>query len=148
MIHTAPKPVQKEKAAPKYLKRTSWGVSTKPRKPLAQSGQTKAKKAIRQKAFYASAVWKRLRKSVLERAENQCEFELHTTVTVGGPPYEIQHDYRCPVTIGLQVHHAKGSSRFGGNELPEDLTVLCRYHHELIEARLFPTRHRTHGRGA
>lgn len=106
-------------------------------RPLRKSGPTKAKKAIRQRAFYASAVWKRLRKEALERAGGECEHEW----LLIDPLKRIRpHLHRCDETQGLQVHH-KTNARFGGDELLEDLQVLCKTHHELVEMRDHPTRH-------
>lgn len=99
--------------------------------PIRKSGPTKAKKVIRQRAFYASAAWKRFRKEALERATHRCEH----LIRFGG----IQ--VRCPETEDLHVHHVR-NSHFGGQERPEDLQCLCRIHHALVEARDFPYRQR------
>lgn len=123
-ISPVPKPVKTEK--PKYrkpLKRTQLKRSTT---RIKKSGTTKAKKVKRQKAYYASAVWKAKRKAALARAGYQCEYE--------GPCTETEH---------LQVHH-KTNVRFGGDELPEDLIVYCKWHHDWVELRDFP--HRQHSR--
>lgn len=114
-----------------YLKRSN--------KPLRKSGPTKAKKVARQRVFYASAVWKRLRKEALERARHQCEYIVNERDSVACCCSSI--GFRCDNTEHLEVHHQKGSSRFGGNELPEDLQVLCGPHHHLTELRDFPHRH-------
>lgn len=106
------------------------------KKPLRKSGPTKAKKVIRQKKFYASAAWKRLRKVALERAGHTCQFEM-TVIGSDGTP-EI---WCCQDREHLEIHHLT-NARFGGQELPEDLLVLCRYHHRTIEARDFPYRQR------
>lgn len=125
-----------------------------PRKtPLRKSGPTKAKKVLRQKAFYASAAWKQLRKEALERAGHQCgylfkvELPNVTGYTCAGFVMANWHGQpltatiRCPETDHLHVHH-KTNVRFGGDERPEDLVVYCKAHHELVEARDFPYRQR------
>jgi 5-methylcytosine-specific restriction endonuclease McrA len=91
----------------------------------------KAKRVKKQKAFYSSAAWKKLRKEALERAGHCCEQKL-----LG----QLGYDMRCEETMGLQVHH-KTYARFGGKELPEDLQVLCKRHHEWTEIIDHPTRH-------
>lgn len=108
-------------------------------KPLRKSGPTKAKKVARQRAFYASAVWKLIRRDALDRANHRCEY-----VERWGFPFVEAGTWRyirCEATMRLEVHHKKGSLRFGGDELPEDLQVLCAPHHREIEARDFPHRH-------
>ncbi len=40
-------------------------------------------------------------------------------------------------------HHHKTYARFGGDELPEDMIVLCEHHHALAEAA-HPTRNRNY----
>lgn len=116
------------------------GTSQLKRSPLKKSGQTKVKKVARQKAFYSSAAWKRLRKEALERAGGECE---HEWLLIDPLKRIAPHMHRCDETQGLQVHHKKGSLRFGGDELPEDLQVLCEYHHRLVEHRDHPHRQRS-----
>lgn len=139
MISPAPKPAPKEKKARKPLQSKTW-LSDGPRKPLKKSGQTKAKKVARQKAFYSSAAWKQLRGIVLDVAGQQCEYRYIRRFVVGGVWITWDHG-RCEATGGLQVHH-KTNVRFGGDERPEDLQVLCKRHHELVEYRDHPTRKR------
>lgn len=108
---------------------------------LRPSGRTKAKKVTRQKAFYASAVWKRLRKEALARAGHQCEHQ-HSAQEVLFVENILQRpwDGRCVERTNLHVHH-KTNVRFGGDELPEDLMVLCEYHHAIEERLKYPHRH-------
>lgn len=98
-----------------------------PRKtPLRKSGPTKAKKVIRQRAFYASAAWKFIRSDALDRANHRCEY-----IERWGFPFVEAGTFRhirCEATEGLQIHH-KTNVRFGGQERPEDLQVLCKAHH-------------------
>lgn len=147
MIHAIPKPAPTVKAPRKPLRAKKWGISTRPRKPLVKSGQTKAKKVIRQRAFYTSATWKRMRKETLERAGYQCEYVIPVESWYGIACCNASPGWRCDNTESLEVDHIT-SVRFGGDERPEDLRVLCIFHHRLIEAVDHPTRHRTHGMGA
>lgn len=135
----APKPAPKEKKVRKPLRSKTW-LSDGPRKPLKKSGQTKAKKVIRQKEFYASATWRKLKKEAKERAGQRCEYVEHYGAH---PSHQWLHPecFRCPETAKLHVHHLT-NVRFGGCELPENLIVYCKYHHELVEARDHPTRKR------
>ena len=71
-------------------------------------------------AFLRSALWKAIRRDALTRAGHRCEMRL-----TGGE--------RCPMTERLTVHHMT-YRRFGGNELPNDLKVLCAPHHDAVEA--------------
>lgn len=98
----------------------------------------KAKRVARQKKYYASSAWKLIRSDALDRANHRCEY-----VECWGFPFvEVgtRRYLRCETTTGLQVHH-KTYARFGGEELPDDLQVLCKIHHEEIEMRDHPTRH-------
>lgn len=138
----APKPSPTEKAS-KPLQRKAWGVSQKKRTPMKKSGTTKAKKVERQKAFYASATWRRLKKEAKERAGNRCEY-IERLIH----PLATDETGRCLANwycSTLHVHHLT-NARFGGDELPEDLQVLCTYHHRLVELRDHPTRHPRRGR--
>lgn len=124
---------------------------------LKKTGTTKAKKVARQRAFYASAVWKRLRTAALERAGHRCEYRAWvdnapraftgSPVVPPAPGNNLVFAVlgRCVETTALEVHH-KTNARFGGQERPEDLQALCSYHHALTERQQFP--HRQHGRSA
>lgn len=126
------------------LRANKFGISSTPRTPLAKRGKTKAKKVVRQKAFYSSAAWKRIRKAALTRAGYQCEFVCDVTITSTTHEGAIPYSYRCSVMDGLQVHH-KTNVRFGGDELPEDLMAVCWYHHAVLERRDHPHRQRRVG---
>lgn len=116
------------------------GTSQLKRSPLKKSGQTKRKKIARQKAFYSSALWKATRKLALVRAGNRCE---HTEWYSGDAYHQVPALLmRCTVTTNLQVHH-KTNAHFGGDERPEDLQVLCKTHHDLVELRDHPHRQRS-----
>jgi hypothetical protein len=108
---------------------------TRSTKPIRKVNPTaKAKRVAKQKAFYSSAAWKKIRKAALERAGNQCEAIAHWNIN--GEVYKV----RCLETTQLQVHH-KSYARFGGTELPTDLVCYCYAHHSLVEMRDHPTRH-------
>ena len=109
-----------------YLKR---GVPPK-RKAWLKHGtkriptRNEARIARRKKAyssFLKSALWKRIRKAAIERAGGQCQFEWKADGVVMLP-------IRCPQREQLTVDHLS-YARFGGKELPSDLKVLCRFHH-------------------
>lgn len=136
------------------MKRSSLPQRKKPLKrsttPIRKVNPTaKAKRVAKQKAFYSSTAWKKLRKEALERAGHFCQFQEYnrpTCVTAASflGAYEEMNNTivirLCQAREGLQVHH-KTNARFGGKERPEDLQVLCKYHHELVEMRDHPTRH-------
>lgn len=103
--------------------------------PLKPSGETKRKKVERQQDYYDSPVWAKKRVAALARAGHRCEYL--TKVEVNGRLFE----YRCMQKDHLQVHH-KTNIRFGGDEIPEDLQVLCAPHHNYVERTQFP--HRVH----
>ena len=63
------------------------------------------------RAFMASEEWSRMRQDALKRAGGRCQ--------------------TCNAAKSLDVHH-RTYERFGGRELPGDLTVLCRRCHDKI----------------
>jgi 5-methylcytosine-specific restriction endonuclease McrA len=75
--------------------------------PLRPFGIGAIERRERYKKFLASATWRRIRKAALERAGYQCE-----QCGAHGPG------------VRLEVDHIR-YTRFGGDELPEDLRVLC-----------------------
>jgi 5-methylcytosine-specific restriction endonuclease McrA len=106
----------------------SSGGTPRTRRPIKKVNATrKAKKAAKYKAFLSSGVWKRLRREALERAGHQCEFTIAT--------FDRSAVGRCMATEKLTVHHRRYGWRFGGNELPEDLQVLCKDCHNALHAR-------------
>lgn len=143
MSPAVPKPSACVKSARKPLKRSSPLKAGKPlaksTKPLKKAGATKAKKVSRQKAYYASAMWKAKRKGALERAGRRCEYMNKRAESVGLLMLGIYTEVRCSQTEKLHVHH-KTNARFGGDELDEDLIVYCKAHHDIVEARDFPHR--------
>lgn len=84
-----------------------------------------AKRKARYQAFMRSPEWRAIRKGALERAGRRCE-ELIPNPTLGGISM-----MRCTATRRLTVHH-KTYARFGGMELPSDLQVLCKEHHDAL----------------
>lgn len=104
----------------------------KPRgKPLGHNPRRKKERRARYAKYMQSAEWKVIRIAAIERAGHQCEY------TKANGELGI---VRCPVRHHLTVHH-KTYARFGGGELPGDLQVLCKPHHEEIEMLNHPTRH-------
>jgi 5-methylcytosine-specific restriction endonuclease McrA len=112
----------------KGLKRSSW--ITRSTKPIPKvNAKRKAKREKAYKSFLSSAKWKQLRKEALQRAGYQCEteFQFSPDISNYGMDYEWVV-FRCPSTDRLHVDHLT-YARFGGDELPEDLKVLCYDHH-------------------
>lgn len=89
-------------------------------KPLPQvNPRQQAARQERYKAYLSSPAWRARRKEALERAGHRCEEHVRT-------------GERCPETKRLTVHH-RTYARFGA-ELPKDLTVLCKAHHDAHHA--------------
>jgi hypothetical protein len=82
-------------------------------KPL--NAERRARRKKRYAAYLASAAWKRRRREALARAGYRCEMVLLDRS-------------RCPEVEKLTVHH-RTYARFGA-ELPADLVVLCKGHHD------------------
>lgn len=76
-------------------------------------------KQIEHRKFIASKEWTAIKKKLFSIRERKCE--------------------KCNRKIGLQVHHLT-YVRFGGDELIEDLQILCAYHHMLIHKLIKPKR--------
>ena len=91
------------------------------------NARQQAKKRAAYKSYLSSAAWKAIRKAALERAGGRCEREC--TVRENW----ITWVHRCEETEKLTVHHLT-YARFGGDELPDDLLVLCQSCHREIEA--------------
>jgi 5-methylcytosine-specific restriction endonuclease McrA len=62
------------------------------------------------KGYLASAKWAKIKADLFMVRGHKCE--------------------RCNRTRGLQVHHLC-YDRYGGDEEPDDLIILCAYHHQL-----------------
>ena len=119
-----------------YAEAVERAKSLKRRKPLAKVGKQKPKRQRRFKAFLASAAWKKIRAAALARAGHRCQQIENIAVPMPDGTYSGYNGHvstRCPATVGLTVHH-KTYARFGGDELPEDLVVLCKAHHDALEA--------------
>jgi 5-methylcytosine-specific restriction endonuclease McrA len=86
-------------------------------KPL--NAERKGKRKARYAAYLKSPAWRALRREILTRAGHRCEM-----LVIGGA--------RCEETTKLTVHH-KTYARFGA-ELPTDLAVLCKGHHDAHHA--------------
>lgn len=72
-------------------------------------------------AYINSPLWRARRRRALEIAGNRCQFEI---LQPGSTSL-----VRCPSSALLSVHH-KTYERLG-QELDEDLEVLCWFHHQL-----------------
>ena len=97
-----------------------------------------AKRRQQQRSKHAAYRASETYRVVSARAGGQCEMAVKPMVGQGNAPV------RCPETSGLAHHHVT-YARYGGAELPEDIAVVCRYHHAQLEAA-YPTRKR--GRAA
>lgn len=72
---------------------------------------TLTKRQIEHREFLKSPEWAKIRDHVLTLRHHKCE--------------------KCKTSKDLQVHHLN-YDRWGGDELPSDLMVLCRKHHMSI----------------
>lgn len=158
----APKPAPKEKAVPKFLARTSWGVSTKPRKALrAVNPAREAKRQKKTRKHYNSPEYKAARAERMVISGGRCEvwhlsdadMRLAAVMLPGeDPPFRINDPEkwflsRCPRTTTLEFHEEHYGSDVG---MVRPITgyICCDVDHQYIEMTRHPTRHRTHGRGA
>lgn len=66
------------------------------------------------KKYMSSAAWRKTRQEALKRAGYKCEV--------------------CGATKNLHVHHL--TYKNFTHEQPEDLKVLCQYHHRAVHGRL------------
>lgn len=71
--------------------------------------------------YLQSAHWRRTRQQALLRAGHKCEFSH----------YRGDQVESCNRTQNLEVHHKHYKSL--GCEQPDDLLVLCEYHHKVTE---------------
>ena len=98
--------------------------------------QAKRRKSYAQKlaAYHRSET----AKIVAQRAGGQCErfiqeSGLYLQNEVDGKVVIVPVGYRCLATLGLSHNH-KTYARFGRKELPDDVEVLCKFHHDAYEA--------------
>lgn len=114
------------------------GTSKLKRTKLAKVNASRlAKRRKAYAAYLQSATWKAKREAALKRAGHRCEM-----IVVADRFKEWVREDRCPETTRLHVHHLN-YQRFG-HENHADLQVLCKKHHEEVEARDFPHRQRGH----
>jgi 5-methylcytosine-specific restriction endonuclease McrA len=107
-------------------RRKEWMKRGTKRMPRVNA-ERQARRKAEYRAFMQSPEWKAIRKAALARAGHRCE-ELIPNPLPGGISM-----LRCPATRRLTVHH-RSYARFGGRELPSDLQVLCKEHHDAIHA--------------
>ena len=81
---------------------------------------------LQYKEYLASQVWRDKRNAKLVEVGHRCEFE-----TEGGRPDKPIYT-RCEATDFLHAHHLT-YDRFGGQEVSEDLQILCAFHHGVVE---------------
>lgn len=113
------------------------GGKIKPRNEK-QSAKRRERYSAKLAAYKRSETYK----IVEARANGQCEF----IVTPDSRSITQFDAHRCFVTRTKETplaHHHRTYSRFGGDELPDDILVLCEHHHAIAEAA-YP--HRRHGR--
>lgn len=83
-------------------------IAAPPRRASEHVWQTEA-----YRDYLASPEWAEKRRAALIRANHCCA--------------------HCGATRNLEVHHLDYT--YLGEEMPEDLVVLCRFHHELADER-------------
>lgn len=108
------------------------GTKKTPIKKRNPERQAKAMKrsAKKHRLYMASGC----RAIVDARADGMCEFRQPVQVfdQLSAVPVLI-YQVRCTMTEGLQHHH-RTYARYGGDELPEDVVVLCKPHHDFVES--------------
>lgn len=79
---------------------------------------------------------RRTRRQQLHQAYRRSETYRIVAARAGGRCEYVQPQSgrRCAETELLEHHH-KHYLRFGGDELPEDMLVLCKTHHHYVEGR-------------
>lgn len=131
----------------KPLERTPFkgpvGPTRKPRKAMPKANPERQRKAAKRYAIKLAKYRASETYRVVEaRAAGQCEAEWDAFYIANGYIKE-----RCTATEGLEHHH-KTYARFGGRELPEDIDVLCKVHHEYVESLKAAGNRRSRNRGA
>lgn len=127
-------------------------------KPIRKvNPEQRAKRKKRQASKHAAYMRSETRKIVDARANGRCEAAVRTEpgffqvqprdfLTIEDPNYwfcitlRAQEWTRCENTTRLQHHHLT-YTRYGGNELPEDILKCCRRCHDWLESQ-HPTRNR------
>jgi hypothetical protein len=136
---------------PKKSKPIGRGPMPQRRTPVPKANPERQKRAAKRgaakhRAYMASET----RKVVDDRAGGRCEVRTilriadrpkPAVVRMAGVALPGEHVMlrigdrvpRCEETEGLQHHH-KTYARYGGNELPEDIVVACKPHHDYLES--------------
>jgi 5-methylcytosine-specific restriction endonuclease McrA len=94
--------------------------------PLRPVGPAKAKRTARYKKYLASATWRRMKQTAIQRTHASCE-RCHDPVAG-----KLVVEGRLSISLGStpELHHLT-YARFGGDERPSDLILLCRSCHRL-----------------
>lgn len=96
-----------------------------------QLARTRAGRKRKHSAYRRSETYR----IVADRAGGQCEHVHHPF------PHEPEVAFRCTETEDLEHHHLRYNKwRYGGNELPSDLVVLCKWHHRALHPNKRPGR--------
>jgi 5-methylcytosine-specific restriction endonuclease McrA len=95
------------------------------------NAERQARRKAEYRAFMASPEWKAIRKAALARAGHRCEELIPNSMAHRDHGISMM---RCTATRRLTVHH-RTYARFGGRELPSDLQVLCKEHHDGLHAQ-------------
>ena len=124
------------------LRRSRMRRGTKPIRKVNPERQAKRRQsyAAKLRAYKKSATYR----EVEQRADGQCE----KRIPLGGTRHTPASEIRCAATRQsghVLTHHHKTYARCGGDELPEDIELLCETHNWEAEAA-HPTRNRNYAR--
>lgn len=111
------------------------------RKPMAKSNPVRqAKVAKRSAAKHRKYMASATRLIVEERANGQCEViidergdRMRSYIPRSDSVTPTCRRWRCESMARLEHHHLT-YARYGGDELPEDVALVCHEHHEYFES--------------
>lgn len=107
-----------------------------------RNAERQAKASKRAASKHRAYMQSETRKAVDARAGGRCEIAVRMVLLDSvlvpaaiGANWEWQYGRydRCEATDDLQHHH-RTYARYGGKELPTDVIVACKPHHEFLEA--------------